>query len=401
MRSFIVAFFLTAKSILRGNLGVTVLTISMLALANTNLLFVPSLIDGIVLSANDKLINTYSSDIIVQSSKDSPLINNVQELATEIKKIDGVTGVTYRNSIGAELTYEDNHINATIRGIPPERDREVFGIAKTVFEGSYLDSKDLDQILLGVELAGSDRPEIELYSNSLKKVHAGDKITVAYANGIKKQYTVKGVFYSEFIQTDVQAFVSEREFRSINPLTNNRATFINVKIGDNVQASDIISRIGQLKDGLKFQTWEDTAGIIRSMTTSFIMINGILTAINLLVAGITVFIVTYIDLAHKRRQIGIERAIGITPAAIAMSYVFRAIFYATLAMTLSTLLYIYVIIPLESAHPFRFPFGEVTLLVTRSLFARSALIVIGVSILAAFIPVWRTLRTRIMDAIWG
>ncbi len=38
MRTFIVAFFLAVKSIARGNIGVTLLTITMLTLANLNLL---------------------------------------------------------------------------------------------------------------------------------------------------------------------------------------------------------------------------------------------------------------------------------------------------------------------------------------------------------------------------
>ena len=54
MRSLIVASFLAFKSVVRGNAGVTLLTITMLVLVNLNLLFVPSLVNGIVFSANDK-----------------------------------------------------------------------------------------------------------------------------------------------------------------------------------------------------------------------------------------------------------------------------------------------------------------------------------------------------------
>ncbi|MFC1592864.1 ABC transporter permease [Candidatus Omnitrophota bacterium] len=401
MRSLRVAIFLTVKSITRGNIGITLLTITMLMLANLNLLFVPSLVDGIIHSANNKLINTYSGNIIIEGNGDNPLIKRVDELITQIEAVDGVTGVTYRNSMGAELVYEEERTNCIIKGVPPEREKGVFQITDALFEGSYLEERELAQILLGVQLAGSGRPEIELYSSSLKEVHAGDEISVTYVNGVKKKYQVKGVFYTEFIQTDPQAFVTEREFKSVNPLANNRATIIHVKISNDREAAHIIEEIASLRDNLNFQTWEDTAGIIQSMTDSFAIINGILTIVNLLVAGITVFIVTYIDLVNKRRQVGIGRAIGITPGTITMSYIFRAMFYAILAVIASWCLYIYVVVPLEARYPFHFPFGDVTLFMDQALLIRSALIILSVAIVAAFIPVRRTIRIKLLDAIWG
>ena len=46
MKSLKVAVFLALKSIIRGNIGVIVLTVFMLVLVTMNLLFVPGLISG-------------------------------------------------------------------------------------------------------------------------------------------------------------------------------------------------------------------------------------------------------------------------------------------------------------------------------------------------------------------
>ena len=110
---------------------------------------------------------------------------------------------------------------------------------------------------------------------------------------------------------------------------------------------------------------------------------------------------TYIDLVHKRRQIGIQRAIGITPTAITISYVIRALFYALMATILAWVLYKYVAVPLEHRYPFRFPFGDVALYTSPRLFGQVASIVAVVAIGAAFIPTWRTMRIKLLDAIWG
>ena len=148
-------------------------------------------------------------------------------------------------------------------------------------------------------------------------------------------------------------------------------------------------------------TWEDYAGIVHSMTASFRIIEVIMDTVNLLVAGITIFIVTYIDVANRKRQIGIQRAIGITPASITLSYLIRALFYAFIAMALAVLIYIYGVIPLEAHFPFHFPFGNVYLRVIPSVMVRTALTLFGVSILSALIPVYGVMKVKIIDAIWS
>ena len=125
MKSLKVALFLATQAIARGNIGITVLIIGILILANLNLLFVPSLVNGIVQSANDKLINTFASNIVIHAKGTSPLINRVDELVTRIAAIDGVTGVTYRNTISAEFVHEDERANGTVRAVRPENERQV------------------------------------------------------------------------------------------------------------------------------------------------------------------------------------------------------------------------------------------------------------------------------------
>jgi len=401
MKSLRVASFLAFTSITKGNFGIILLTILILVLVTLNLLFVPSLLEGLVWSSNDKLINTFAGDIIIESASDNPLIRDVNNLITRIEAMDGVVVATPRNSLGAVISIENERTNCVVYGIRPEKERVAFEIDESMMEGTYLEANDLDEILLGIQLAGADKPDIELYSRSLKTVHAGDTITVAYANGIEKRYKVKGIFYTEFIQTDLQAFVSEREFETIYLLIGDRAGSIRVKITDNADSAAIIEQISRIGDGLRILTWEDYAGIVRSMTNSFKVINTILNVVNLLFAGITVFIVTYIEVTNRRRQIGIQRAIGITQSSIALAYLARAMFYAIVGSILGSLAFVYVVEPVEANHPFHFPFGNVYLLAGFSNMTHTALILVCASMVAAFVPVWIALRIKILDAIWG
>lgn len=399
-KSLKVAGFLAFTSVKRGNFGVILLTVLILAIVALNILFVSGLLNGLVSSANDKIRNTYAGDIIIESATENPLISDIDLLVNEIEDIDGVAGVAPRNSLGAEISFENQRINCIVYGILPEREKAVFTISESMIEGTYLDSNDYDQVLLGVQLAGADKPGIELYSRSLQKVHTGDTIQVAYANGIYKTYIVKGIFYTEFIQTDIQAFVSEAEFERVMPPVVNKASSIGVNTDNGADITTIAAQTGQIRDNIKILTWEEYAGIVRSMTDSFNVINAIMYVVNLLVAGITVFIVTYIDVTNRRRQIGIQRAIGITQGSITVAYLLRAVFYAIIALILASLAFFYIVVPIESRFPFHFPFGNVYLVTGFPYLTRAAFILLGASVVAAFIPVWMALRLKILDAIW-
>ncbi|MBM3150373.1 MAG: ABC transporter permease, partial [Chloroflexi bacterium] len=357
LNSLRVATFLAFKAITRGNLGVTLMTIFMLMLVAMNLLFVPGLINGAIDSSNRILIKTYSADIIVEPKGENPFITNAESLMKAIESIDGVAAVASRNTINAKITFEGKQTTCTVVGIEPKRDEEVFEISQNIIEGAYLSPRDRNEILLGVQLAGADIKNLELYSSSLQHVHAGNKVIVSYANGPEKQYTVKGIFRVRFIQTDLQAFITDLEFQSVMPASRNRATSIRIKLEQGTDPQTVIKRIDNLRDDLEFKTWEETAGLMKSMTDSFFLINQILSAVNFLIAGITVFIVTYVDVVNRRRQIGIQRAIGINPQSIAISYLIRALFYALTGLALAIIAFKYVVIPLEMRHPFTFPFG--------------------------------------------
>ena len=401
IRSLKVATLLAFTSVTKGNFRIALLTMLILILVALNLLFVPGLLDGLAWGANDKLINTYSGDLLIEPDGANHYIANVDQVMTEIANISGIDSATARNYLGAEIDFGGKYAGAAVYGIHPDTEKTVFTISDYIIEGSYLSSDDTDSILLGVQLAGADRPNLELYARSLQNVHVGDRVSVAYSNGIDKEYIVKGIFYTEFIQTDLQAFVSEKEFQTVAPLLANNASTIYIKTAKGADTEGIINQILSKTSGLKVMTWEDYAGLVHSMTASFKIIEVIMDIVNLLVAGITIFIVTYIDVANRRRQIGIQRAIGITPVSITMSYLIRALFYSVIALSLATIIYIYGIMPLEAHYPFHFPFGDVYLRVIPFVLMRTALTLFAVSIISALLPVHGVMRTKIIDAIWG
>ncbi len=398
LRSFRVAYFLARKLVARSSWGLNFMAIFMIVIVYVNINFTSSLLNGFISTVNGKLISTQTGNLVVLP-KNNDYIESSVVLIDDIRKINGVVGATESKSIPAELSKGQEKSLAEISAINPDTYGDVFSTPKNMIEGSFLDSGDKDMIVLGAQIAGADISRLELYSDSLKNVHAGDKITVDYPGGIKKEYTVKGIFLNEFFESDLKSFITKDEYKSV--FADSKTESINVKLDKNIPESYAIDQIKKIRTDLQFRTWEERAGFVKGFTDTLKVVNRILGFAAILVAAVTIFIVTYVDLINKRRQIGIERAIGISSPAIIMSYELRALFYTVIGTGIGSAVFLFIVVPIERAYPFKIPYGKVYLQTN----FRNMLIYVGilivVAIVSALIPAWRTIRISIIDAIWG
>jgi ABC-type lipoprotein release transport system permease subunit len=76
-------------------------------------------------------------------------------------------------------------------------------------------------------------------------------------------------------------------------------------------------------------------------------------------------------------------------------------FGEVVGLIIGILVFKYVIIPVEAHPPFEFPFGTAYLTTKPSYTSHMAFILLVVSLAAAFIPVWRVMRIKNLDAILG
>jgi len=401
VRSLRVSLFLAVRTILRGNAWLNFVTVLMLILVFLNLIFTPSLLEGVINTANSKLRETLTADITVESSEPGGLLSDANQLNTQISKIQGVSSSSPSRTISAQIELGDERGTVEVTGIETNSFSEVYTIPKYMLEGSFLKPSDKDQIVLGSQIAGGDNSKLELYADSLKNAHSGDIVTIKFANGVKKDYKVKGIFQTDFIQTDLKTLITSDEYSSVLPATSNKASAINVKLNSGANLEDINSQIKKINNNITTRTWQQRAGFVKSYTSSLELVNKILRAVALFVAFLTIFIITYVDIVNKKRQIGISRAIGISTPTIVMSYLIRAVFYTILGATIGTLVFVLIIVPLEVRYPFSFPLGDVLLSVNPAFIFRNAQILLLVGIVSALMPALQAVRSKIIDAIWG
>lgn len=393
-----VSFFLAHKSIRRGNIGTVILTVTIMSLIFVNLIFLPSIVSGIGESMNLMIIDYTYSNIVIEPKEDNRYINNVDSIQKKINSLPGVVGTSARYMTGATYTYKDKFVGGSLYSINPTDEVAVTKIYTGLIEGEYLSEADTDEILLGIDLAGTEGKEAE--ERDLGGARVGDKIKVTFSNGVIKEYRVKGIFKTKAFTVDGAAFITEKEMESVLGL-DNKASEILVKITQRGSEEEYRKTFMELGISEDIKTWDDkSAGLVGNIISSFSFITFISTIISLVMAVVVIFIIIYINTINKRKEIGILKAVGINQRAIINSYVIQALFYCFSGIIIGAFL-LYFLTSYMTANPISFPMGDLKPVVEQQLIIQSIISLIAVSFIAGLIPSWKTVRENILKAIWG
>ena len=399
------SFFLAYKSITRGNKGTLALIILIMALAFINLIFISSIFLGMIDTMNKQAVENLFGNIVIEPEEDETYIKQVKSFQTLINDTPGVIGSSAHYISAAILSYDEDNDGEGIRSgtwpiksIDPQDEKQVTEIHQAMVAGEYLNKSDRDKIMIGIEISGGYGAGFEHETLGVK---VGDEIKVAFNNGIQREYEIKGIFSAKNIGADQLAYITQKEMESVLGVRN-RASEIIVKIDQTGEESKYIEefrRIGLVKEDIK--PWTEYMGGTISVINSFGMIQSILAAIGLLVAGITIFIVIFVNVVNRRRQIGILKAIGMDEQSIISSYILQALFYAISGLGLGLILIYFLIVPYFVRNPLDFPVGWVSLAITENDLIINSLSLIVAAIIGGFIPSWRAARESILKAIWG
>ncbi|MDZ7798040.1 MAG: FtsX-like permease family protein [Patescibacteria group bacterium] len=392
-----IPFFLMWKYLHRGNKWTLFLIIFLMAIAFINLVFVTSLFNGIIKSSEDQIINTYTGHIMITPKIGSDYIEEAEHKTKIINEIENIAGVSDQISIPGSLEYKGIKGNWTILAIDPEKEKTVTNVHEKMISGEYLNSHDTDKIIIGRQIAGGE--EVEMNAFSFKGVSVGEKVTLNLGE-ITKEFEIQGIFYTKFINTDQRAFITKKAWQELNPEADNKATSIIVRL-DKRDGQTAISKMKEKGINENFLTWENVSGLMDTVTSSFLSINILLTLVGTLIAAVTIFIVIYIDITNKKRQIGILRAIGIKPYIIRSAYVIQTSIYSVSGVLLGTALFFGILVPYFKAFPFELPIGDATLVVNPADYIFRLETIILVAIGSGLIPVFMVTRMKILDAIWG
>jgi len=387
-------------SIKRGNKKTLTFIVFVLSLIFMNLVFLPSMIGGLSGMFTGFMQDYPYGDIVIEPSGDNTYINNVDNVLQKVRAVNGVRAATKRLDAAASIEHKQKVVGSTITGLLPTEEYDISRYPYIISEGDFLGELSRDEIIIGAMLVegyfGS-----EIYDN-LGVVRPGSLVDVTYSNGVKRTYKVKGIMEGTFEVVDLNALVHYKEIEDVYGLDGSKATRVVVRIDE--QGTEDIVKDKIISAGVKEPTftWADKAeSILRQALQSIGAINVMSKFVSLVVGAALILIIIYINVLNRKKEIGILKAVGITPRSIVLSYAFLSMFYVLLGIFVGLILYFALMLYFQ-ANPFRmYESIEIRPEIDYLFLVQNILTMLVLSVIAGILPAWMVSKESILKAIWG
>ncbi len=395
------AFFLAVKTILRGDKGSLILTVLIMLVVFLNLLFVDAVFKGITVTMDDGKINYQYGEVIIEPKIGDKYIKNTNDIIDEIQDFYYVSSVTSHLRTGATLKndkYNDGRdvaqFEAGVIGINPEVENDSIDLKSHIIEGRFLEKDDYGKALLGADMAGGYGSSV--FPEDLEGVRTGDVITAEYNNDISREYEIVGIYKTKNFDTDSKIIILQDNLNSVLGTTNESSEII-VRLTDKYLSEQALDNFAQINLGeYEIADWNDKLSMGATINKSFDMIGSILRIIGSLVAGLVIFIIIFVDIVNRRKQIGILKAIGIPESAIMQSYVIRGMFYTVLGVIFGFLLMRFGVISFFTIHPIDFPMGDMVPVIKKTALRMSIILFVVAGLIGSVIPAVKEVRKKIL-----
>lgn len=406
-----VGFFLAVRQVRRTSRWTNALVICIMILTFLNLVVVSGILVGLIQGAVEAVRERYVGELIVTNLKDRTYIEQSQSIITATRSLPGVRAVSarYIESGTVESEYKTvrnpkelpRRVATSFAGINPQDENHTTRLSDLLIEGSYLESDDYDEVLVGASLLDQ---YLDIESETfpvLSDVTVGSKIRITI-NDNQREVTVKGILKSKVDEIDRRIFFVDNQLRGLIGRYDYNVDEISVRIANGTSAEAVKTAL--LAQGFgsyaKIQTQEEAEPkFIKDIKQTFDTLGNIISSIGLVVAAITIFIVVFINAITRRKYIGIMKGIGIHTRAIELAYVYQSLFYAVVGTAIGSAFVFWFLEPFIRRHPIDFPFSDGILVVS----FEGTLIRIGVlmiaTLIASYVPAKMITRQNIIDAI--
>ncbi len=397
------ALFLASKDVFKDR-KVAGLVVCVLAFSFINLIFFTSFQYGLQNSFEDQLVSTFTSHITIEPKENRKYIEDVRVIEDKLGVIPGVVALSPDlEDAGVQVKFKTKSAGSHLVAATPSRYSAVSGVPQKVIAGEFLGDGDTDQAVLGVEISGfpedAGKRGFDFGFGIGAKV--GDRVTISFSNGVARDYRVKGIVKTGGFAADFNTFVTRKEMEDIFPGTKNKAQEILVKLSDRRQAADYRNIF--LAEGVReeVKTWEDQAGFIRDISSSVSVIAGVTGSVGIITVAITMAIVIYINTTHKRRLMGVLKAIGATDGVVFRVFIYEAVLFGFFGILVGIGLS-QVMAAAFARNPIPVPIGGgVVPDIRLELLGVGGATVLLSGLLAAYYPSWRAARQPIVASIWG
>ena len=387
-------------SVKRGNKKTLMFIVFVLSLIFLNLVFLPSMIGGLLGMFTGFMQDYPYGDIVIEPTGDNTYINNADNVLKKVRAVEGVRAATKRLDVGASINHKQKVVGVTITGMLPTEEYDISRYPYIISEGDFLSDLSRDEIIIGAMIAGTGFGS-EIYDN-LGEVRPGAFVDVTYSNGVKRTYKVKGIMEGTFEVVDLNALVHYKEIEDVYGLEGKEATSVVVRVTDQGTEAQIQDKIREAGVNEQIFTWADKSeSLIRQAMQSMGAIDVMSKIVSLIVGAALVLIIIYINVLNRKKEIGILKAVGITPRSIVLSYAFLSTFYVSLGIFAGLILYFTLMFYFQANPVIFYETIEISPVIDPVLLVQSIVTMLTLSVIAGILPAWSVSRESILKAIWG
>ncbi len=333
-------------------------------------------------------------------------LQTMDSLPAILNNISGVVAVSPTTSGKVILRSGGDIRVVAIRGTSSKALNDVYAMDKYLFEGkTFSDTTDTPRMMIGHILADylgvaiGDTMTLVSPSNI-------DAIITQGALPLVSRAVVSGTFYSKNNEYDIGViFLQFPEAARLVGMEHDVQGY-DIRLSDLNDAKHIKSGLASRIPGNDFsiKTWSDlhsdlfTVMVIERWAAYFLLSLIVVVAVFNILASLTMTVI------EKKRNIGIMRAMGMTPAHIKRIYLFHGLIVGAIGTVSGFLLGVfvywlqitYVLYPLD---PTKFKISALPMQLQWMDFLVVGLSSMGLSLLAAIIPANRAARVDALDAI--
>lgn len=413
LNSLRVGWFLGLRLLKRAGRGTSALIVLVMALTFLNLTVVSGVLVGLIEGSSRAYRAQYSADLIISSLPDRTFIQRTRDLMTTVRNLPETTAVTarYLETGTIESNYNrtlrpgqtPNRIGAQLAGIEPKDEDATTNLSARLIAGSYLDPAVAGEVLVGSGLlqdyARANVPG-EVY---LQNAHVGDKLRITIHDRTV-EVTVRGIIKSKINDVNKRVFFNSRELRQVIGRSDLNVDEIAIKLSPTArpEAVKAVLEASGASDYALVQTWQESQGTFyKDIGATFGILGDLIGAVAVAVAAITVFIVIFVSVMNRRRQIGVLKGLGVTGDALVAAYLVQAFAYAAAGSVVGLVVLYGLALPWFDANPIDFPFSDGILAVTSSGTAARLLVLLAIAALAGALPARMVVSRNTLDTILG
>ncbi|CAG1009788.1 MAG: ABC transporter permease [Candidatus Methanoperedens sp.] len=383
------ALFYSKKDIFKNKKIFLFITVAIM-FATANIIIINGFMDGMIKDLADNTVESSLGHLNIYPDPDERFIDGLGIKEEALNSLKEVEAYSPRVSASGVLSFKELSASATILALDPDKERRVTTLLDKLDRGTAINSNDGNAIMVSYRLAED------------LKLDTGDEVTLTFENGNTKEYKIKGI-----IRTGIQEFDSSTVVITLiearrQLYIENRASAVLVRLSNKEIAEDYKSILMQNLSIENVKTWKEELEYLMSFTEAYKSFSNIISVVGLLVASISVGIIVYVNVIHKKRQIGIMKAIGAKDSFIFTVFIMEALLFGLIGVPAGDILG-YLAIKHMEANPF-YDAIMMTWISARFgyyLLYNATAVSFAATLLAGIYPAIKASRIDIIKAIWG